>query len=270
MSSPEDAAGGAGTAVALPDCGQRISVETPRHTEKLWTHMIGFKPGAYLVLEKPAGADSPDGKRTLKDGDSLVIRFMKDGSIFGFRTPVLGSASLPYKLLFVAYPVEVAQHSLRSSPRVQCSLPCDGCVGDRPFVRAFIRDLSATGCQLRIPLDALLEAEELEPAPAAEGGDTEADTAAEGTAEGGDAADGEAADGDAGGEQEAAAQGTANGERSAAQRLLLNMALPGDETMFTAEGEVLEWQQLPRYHLLRVKFDTPQTELFELLSVYLT
>src|SRR5690606_3152211 len=106
MSSPGEGAGDAGAAVVLPDCGQRISVETPRHTEKLWTHMIGFKPGAYLVLEKPPGADATDGKRAHKDGDSLVIRFMKDGTIFGFRTPVLSSISLPYKLLFVAYPVE--------------------------------------------------------------------------------------------------------------------------------------------------------------------
>ena len=154
--APKDAEHTA-TSLPLPECGQRVSVETARHTEKLWTQMIGFKPGAYLVLEKPPGTDAIDGKRALKDGDSLVIRFIKEGSIYGFRTPVLCTATVPYRLLFVGFPIEVAEHSLRSSPRLECYLPCEGEVDGRSFSRAFIRDFSATGCQLRIPLDAFEE-----------------------------------------------------------------------------------------------------------------
>lgn len=137
----------------LPDCGQRISLESHRHRDKLWTRMIGFKPAEYLVLDKPTEADAAGRTVTLEVDDALVIRFLKDGSVFGFRATVLSTVSFPYKLLFVSFPAEAARHSLRSSPRLQCYLPCSGRVGTREFTRGFVPDFSATGCQLRVPLD---------------------------------------------------------------------------------------------------------------------
>jgi hypothetical protein len=250
---PEDVAE-TDPSVPLPDCGQRVSVQSPRHDEKLWTQMIGFKPGAYLILEKPPGADLVGGNRALRDGDSLVIRFVKDGSVFGFRTPVLNMLAVPHKLLFVAYPVEVVRHSLRSSPRLQCYLPCYGEVGGRAFSRAFIRDFSAAGCQLRVPLDALDPEEE---------GDT---------GEQGDIsqAASPAALPESSGAQAEAVVGLEPLAPLDPNALTLNMQLPGEEEARIAAGAVLEWQTLPRYHLLRVKFDEEQLDLFEQLSLYTT
>lgn len=284
-------------ALPLPDCGQRVSVESARHTEKLWTHMIGFKPGVYLVLEKPPGTDAVDGKRALKDGDSLVIRFLKEGSIYGFRVPVLCTATMPYRLLFVGFPIEVAEHSLRSSPRLECYLPCEGEVGGRSFSRAFIRDFSATGCQLRIPLDAFEDEDEHED-ESAHG--LESETASAPTASNADArvasvaaapedsaanaepnaapappesaevplfrepsAQAEALDG-ASGALEAPDENAAFDEN----RLSLILQLPGDDEIRIAHGDVLDWQTLPRFHQLRVKFDEPQAEIFEQLTHY--
>jgi hypothetical protein len=297
MSSNPDQASDAARALPLPDCGQRISVETPRHDGKLWTHMIGFKPGRYLVLEKPPGADAVDGPSALRDGDSLVIRFLKDGSIFGFRAPVLGSLSMPYKLLFVACPVDVVRHSLRSSPRLQCYLPCDGRVGGRLFSRAFIRDFSATGCQLRIPLEAVAEEQdedgselapdetqstpendgaevppgepkaELSPELAA-GAELEAPAGAEPEAPAGaelEAPAGAELEAPAGAELE-----VSETDPGDSKKISLNMHLPGEDEMRVAAGEVLEWQSMPRYHLLRVNFDEPQNEIFEQLCLYTT
>lgn len=272
--------------VPLPDCGQKISVESPHQEEKLWTQMVGFKRGAYLILEKPAGADVVDGMRALCEGDSIVIRFIKDGIVYGFRTPILRTLSVPYKLLFVAYPVEVVRHSLRSSPRLQCYLPCDGRVGDRLFSRAFIRDFSATGCQLRIPLDAFVDEE-------VSLGDGDSELGADGDLDLGGAADSdpaaadpESAPGDGesahGGDRESpqgddrrSAEGggpAGPGQRAPAEakRLTLNLHLPGELEMRVAEGDVLEWQSLPRYHVVRVKFDEPQLDVFEQLSLYTT
>jgi hypothetical protein len=240
VSSESSQAGDPGQPLQLPDCGQRISVESPHQEEKLWTQMIGFKPGAYLILEKPIGVDAADGMRALCEGDPIVIRFLKDGNVFGFRTPILRTLSVPYKLLFVAYPVDVVRHSLRSSPRLQCYLPCDGQAGDRPFSRAFIRDFSSTGCQLRIPLDALADDD-----PTL----VDAGSAAE-----------EGADLD-----ELELHGPA-----AAKRLTINLHLPGEDAMRVAEGDVLDWQTLPRYHVVRVRFDEPQLDIFEQLSLYTT
>ncbi|MBN1240641.1 MAG: flagellar brake protein [Gammaproteobacteria bacterium] len=283
-SDPDRPAGDAARGLPLPDCGQRISVESPRHDGKLWTHMIGFKPGGYLVLEKPPGADAVEGPLALKDGDSLVIRFLKDGSIYGFRTPVLSTLSFPYKLLFVAFPVDVVRHSLRSSPRLQTHLPCYGQIGGRMFSRAFIRDFSATGCQLRIPLDALEQVEEYDEDVEASDGETSA--APKGTAAAGEGGVESAPTEASAGTSAASASGTAtdaggaDGDVSAddadewqepgPNSLTLNLHLPGEDELRIAEGQVLEWQTLERYHLLRVRFDEPQTDVFEQLCLYTT
>lgn len=259
--------------------------------------MIGFKPGGYLVLEKPPGADAVEGPLALKDGDSLVIRFLKDGSIFGFRTPVLSTLSFPYKLLFVAYPVDVVKHSLRSSPRLQTHLPCYGVVGGRMFSRAFIRDFSATGCQLRIPLDALEEEEEYDEdaeldGEAADKTEGAADSGAEGVSNGADPAGADAAGADAA-NNGADGAGTDNADDTAApanaaaedededeigdddwevgpDTVELSLHLPGEDEPRVAEGKVLEWQTLERYHLLRVRFREYQTDVFEQLCLYTT
>lgn len=264
--------------IPLPDCGQRVSVESARHGDKLWTQMIGFKPGAYLVLEKPAGTDAVDGKHVLKDGDSLVIRFLKEGTIYGFRTPVLCTATVPYRLLFVGFPAEVAEHSLRASPRLECYLPCEGQVGGRAFTRAFIRDFSATGCQLRIPLDALepeeTDDEAAEPTDATEARGTHAVEAPGATRNGEapEAAPSGAADAATGKHDSAPPiDADPDGDEPVSENsLTLELQLPGEDEIRIAHGEVLEWQTLPRFHQVRVKFDEPQQEVFEQLTVYTT
>ncbi|HEU4618079.1 MAG TPA: flagellar brake protein [Gammaproteobacteria bacterium] len=256
----------------LPDCGQRVSIESPRHKQKLWTQMIGFKPGHYVIFEKPHGHDGIEGP--LRDGDSLVIRFLKDGTVFGFRTPVLHTMSIPYQMLFVAYPVEVLQHSLRSSPRLQCYLPCEGEVGGRIFSRAFIRDFSATGCQLRIPLDALAEEEAPSGFALAEQEAPSDAALAEQEASSGGAALGEPdAAGSAAPVAGEAAPSAVDGDSAplaAGSRVTINLRLPGEPEDRVASGEVLEWQTQPRFHVVRAKFDEPQQDLFDQLSLYTT
>src|SRR5690606_4808562 len=248
----------------LPDCGQRVSIETRVHGEKLWTHMIGFKPGAYVVLEKPPGTDAVD-NRVLKDGDSLVIRFFKDGTIYGFRTPVLCTATVPYRLLFVGYPLDVAERSRRSSPRLKCYLPCEGQVGGRAFSRAFIRDFSATGCQLRVPLDAV----EPEPEIADDADAEDEPNLRAASASAGDSETSAAPEPDAAAEPpEPAADAESSDDDE--NRLTLELQLPGEDEIRFVHGDVLEWQTLDRFHQLRVKFDEPQDEIFEQLTLYTT
>jgi len=258
----------------LPDCGQRVSVEHPATGQKLWTTMLGYKPGSYILLEKPPGTDAVEGKHVLKDGDSLIIRFFKDGTIYGFRTPILCTITMPYRLLFAGFPTatNIVEYSLRSSPRLACYLPCSGEVGGRAFSRALIRDFSATGCQLRIPLDALEpEPESTDPADAAVAeaspllADENAPTEAR-TPEGDDA--GASSDAELPAEAEDADADADSSENE--HRLTLELQLPGEDEVRFVHGDVLEWQTLERFHLLRVHFDEPQDEIFEQLTVYTT
>jgi hypothetical protein len=196
--------------------------------------------------------------------------------------------------------MEVVRHLLRSSPRLQCYLPCDGRVGSRLFARAFIRDFSATGCQLRIPLDAFIDLEESAGDDDPFAGDDDPligdddplvgasapDIAGAGNPELAGAGDpdvpgagnpklakaGDSVLAEDGGEPHEAGELVDLEQPGPAdeKRLTLHLHLPGEAEMRVAEGDVLEWQSLPRYHVVRVKFDEPQLDVFEQLSLYTT
>lgn len=260
----------------LPDCGQRVSVEHPATGQKMWTTMLGYKPGSYILLEKPPGTDAVEGKHVLKDGDALIVRFFKDGTIYGFRTPILCTITMPYRLLFAGYPTatNIVEYSLRSSPRLACYLPCSGEVGGRAFSRGLIRDFSATGCQIRIPPDALEAEAEEESAPADPSGEP---MLAEGSApREEDALDATnpspiASDDAPSAESAAPVAETEETESSDdANRLTLELQLPGEDEIRFVHGDVIEWQTHERFHLLRVRFDEPQDEIFDQLTIYTT
>ncbi|MCC5869373.1 MAG: flagellar brake protein [Gammaproteobacteria bacterium] len=153
------------TPVVMPDVGTRISVESARLSGRMWSRIIGWKDHQYLLIETPE-AHLPLGiTAAFSEDDSLTLRYMNDGMIIGFRTPVLGRMTKPYPLTVVAYPNNVQTHSLRRHPRLNCYLPCRVQLGETEFSRAVIRDVSLNGCRIRIPAEELVESVDLEDTP---------------------------------------------------------------------------------------------------------
>lgn len=153
--------------VVMPEVGTRISLESARLTGRMWSRLIGWKEGAYLLIETPE-AHLPAGITTaFSVDDILTVRYMDDGLIVGFRSPVLGRIVKPWPLTVVAYPHHVQTHSLRRHPRLACYLPCRVKLEDIEFTRAVIRDVSLNGCRIRIPVEDLAGMGEETPAAGA-------------------------------------------------------------------------------------------------------
>ncbi len=146
--------------INLPQIGTRLSVESAHLSGRFWSTLIGYRKGSYVMLETPEGKIPPGLTVPFSEQDVLTIRYVEDGTVVGFRTPVLGRIRSPVMLTVTAYPHHVHTHALRQHPRLSCYLPCHGRIGEHTFTRALLRDVSVHGCQLRVPVENLPPDEE--------------------------------------------------------------------------------------------------------------
>src|SRR5690625_1514557 len=100
-----------GTKISLEAAGGRVT-----------TSLMGVVDGVYVVLQDiPAYRGLMDFQ--LGYGETVVLRFLHEGTATGFRSYVLNMVKDPERLLFVAYPNEIQRLALRRADRVRCTLP---------------------------------------------------------------------------------------------------------------------------------------------------
>ncbi|MBI5463219.1 MAG: flagellar brake protein [Gammaproteobacteria bacterium] len=138
------------------DTGTRINIEmgTPLFVEidgiegKLKSKLIGLEPGSYLVIATPHGP--PGARSKFTPGNRVTLRYVNQGSVYGFETGILGDVRTPVNLLLIAYPRMIVEKSLRKAERFDCYIPCHieaaGITGDGTIV-----DISMAGCRCIIP-----------------------------------------------------------------------------------------------------------------------
>lgn len=118
--------------------------------------LVGMETFEYLVIRLDGHIESIASR--LFKGNSVVIQYVHDGTLYGFQSQTLGSVASPARLLFVSYPRIVSEQDLRAHPRIPCRLPVEVEAGGetRP---AMALDLGLGGCRLAVAI----EGEEPEP-----------------------------------------------------------------------------------------------------------
>lgn len=124
--------------------GTKVSLEAAAGT-RVSVRLLGFVADAYLVLrDLPARHGNMD--FTLHYGEQVVLRYLHEGTVVGFRSYVLNMVKEPERLLFIAYPSEIQQYALRRANRIKCTLPSQLFVQGEQLA-AVLADLSETGCK---------------------------------------------------------------------------------------------------------------------------
>lgn len=82
----------------------------------------------------------------LFNADGLTIKTLYKGTIYAFRSRVLGLISEPSRLMFIAYPVRIEHHELRSHKRFKCSIVAQAGV-DGSERGGVIENISKGGCR---------------------------------------------------------------------------------------------------------------------------
>lgn len=106
--------------------------------------LVGIEHGKYLLLKTPSPFGGAD--QGLVGGNGLTIKTLYKGTIYAFRSRVLGLISEPSKLMFIEFPGRIEHHELRSHKRFKCSIVAQAEVGgsERGGV---IENISKGGCR---------------------------------------------------------------------------------------------------------------------------
>ena len=88
-------------------------------SRRLHVKLIGYLPGASLVVTTPTVADKV---MIMREGQPFVVRVMVGNRIVGFTTTVLRSCSRPFPYLHLSYPEEMEQITVRKAQRVRVKL----------------------------------------------------------------------------------------------------------------------------------------------------
>lgn len=134
----------AGSRLAI-ELGTPVQVDAPRVNGRFRAELVGLVPGACVILTHPSVQYAT--------GDSITIRYIHQGAVYGFRTDVRAVVSHPVKLLIVGYPQAVQEQNLRQSPRLECTLPCRIAVSGGEPQMGLLRDISRDGCRILLARD---------------------------------------------------------------------------------------------------------------------
>ncbi|TVS18238.1 MAG: flagellar brake protein [Gammaproteobacteria bacterium] len=132
------------------ELGIEVSIDSPRISGRFRSELVGMLPGRYLILSEPGKPVSGPYHAEYREGDSVVVRYLFRGSIFGFRTFVLGSVIHPDRLLFLGYPTQVEEHNIRAAKRLECLIPSLIAFPDGTESKATMVDVSRVGCHIRV------------------------------------------------------------------------------------------------------------------------
>jgi len=104
-----------------------VHVQRPGCETRVKAQVLGAVPDAYIVLrDLPLAGRSESKLSTIlpMTGDTVLVRFLHEGVVFGFRSAVARVVTEPEYLLFVQYPKCVERFSVREQRRWVCSIPC--------------------------------------------------------------------------------------------------------------------------------------------------
>ena len=130
--------------------GTPMMVTFARSSNVLKALFVGMEQGGYLVLRFPSGAAGVHDH--LYEGNEAVIKFVSDGSVYGFRTEVLGYMYKRRLILVVfRFPAGIETHALRKEKRIEFLAPGVLTVAGNN-IPGFIVDLSPSGCRFTYDL----------------------------------------------------------------------------------------------------------------------
>lgn len=156
--------------------GIPLQLEIGDVSVKMNSVSVGYMADTCLIVKYPNTGGFGSISNKLFKGNKITVRYVDNGSVFGFQSELLGVATEPVRLLFLGYPELIARHSLRATKRVGCCLPADLLIdhlkqkdfAPEAFQGGVVEDISESGCNYRmirdfpdVPLPTILVGDEV-------------------------------------------------------------------------------------------------------------
>ena len=129
--------------------GEKVLVDVEGTGKRFWTEAFGRIREEFILLAPPASASFKD---LLNKDQPITARYMDvQGSIFGFKSTVVGTIARPSPILIITHPFTVESVNLRRHDRVQCFLPST-LFHEGAEMTGYIVNISAGGAKFVWPL----------------------------------------------------------------------------------------------------------------------
>lgn len=123
--------------------GTELAVQVVGTEVRARSKLVGFETGSYLVMRTPRQGTKP---LIIRPGTDLIVRYLVEGSAWGFHCKVVDEVFTPVPLMLLTYPEVVERFDLRKYERASCAIPSEGKFGAGNLT-GIIVDLSAGGCR---------------------------------------------------------------------------------------------------------------------------
>lgn len=124
--------------------GAVVQVGKVFEKETLSGKIIGLSEFHYLIMEIPLVIGY---RARYAPGSTVVVKFVKDGTVYGFYSEVLQIQYDPAPLMYLKYPVEVESFEFRENRRFVGKIPAR-MYNEAAHYSCLINDISTGGCSL--------------------------------------------------------------------------------------------------------------------------
>jgi hypothetical protein len=126
--------------------GSEVLLEIQALKLRIKCVLVGFETGQYIIVRLSAKDLIGSFRSELIKSSPLIVRYLYQGAVYGFKPELLNIVSAPAKIFFLSYPSKIEEYVTRERDRFDCVLPA-GTMLDNEIIDMVIIDISAEGCQ---------------------------------------------------------------------------------------------------------------------------
>lgn len=124
--------------------GKEVILRIPGHDHSYRGTIIGLDPYDYIIAKVRLPSSL---RKSLKLGGEVVLKYVNQGTIYGFKAHVHNAISSPAPLIFFDYPDIIEKIPLRRTPRTKSNI--DGILHTTDDeIECMIVNVSETGCKI--------------------------------------------------------------------------------------------------------------------------
>ncbi len=125
-------------------CGLTISIQFGSDKTKHYCRCRGLSLSKFILIQTPVSINQ---KKDLVPQNSVIVRYVYNGTVMGFKANIIQSIDTPFRLIFISYPELIDRHTLRTCERADVIIHAQFTLADKETT-VIIRDLSCNGCLL--------------------------------------------------------------------------------------------------------------------------
>jgi len=126
--------------------GKNVVIRVPGADRSYRGRVVGFDPYDYLIVSVRLPGRI---REQLALGEEIVVKYIHQGTVYGFRTTTYNAVTSPTSLIFFAYPSIIEKMELRRDTRTKCNI--DGSLrSEEAEYECLIVNISATGCKATV------------------------------------------------------------------------------------------------------------------------